>query len=250
MQCCIEISGKKSQFITQKLDMDSHQKHPKWKDNPFHFKPGHTKQTAGLIIKIYGVYCQNNLVVDKKTMKISLEKGKEIKLSADKPLGWAVCPLFIDDCVDAAQHVLPLFSGSPPDAFMKLMETRGPNPVLIKFALSKSIIKLFKTPAVLKVSVYDALYEDSELFSEMTQDDERLLKAAGQNDKYHDILEEGPKVSQLMANAFQDQNMLAPTKNQLKNAYESLESLMNPHFSKFVKQSYVYKDDEVILTLT
>ena len=118
------------------------------------------------------------------------------------------------------------------------METRGPNPVLIKFALSKSIIKLFKTPAVLKVSVYDALYEDSELFSEMTQDDERLLKAAGQNDKYHDILEEGPKVSQLMANAFQDQNMPAPTKNQLKNAYESLESLMNPHFSKFVKQSY------------
>ena len=236
LQCLVEFFGKKTKFITQKLEMISHQKNPKWNDEPFHIKPGQTKQTSALLIKVFGVFCQSNLAVDKKTGKMSLEKGKVIKLSADKPLGWAVCPVFTDDCVDAAHHVVPLFSGSPPDAFLKLLETRGASPVLIKFALSKSIIKSFKTPAVLKISVYDALYEESELFPEMTQDDERLLKAAGLVDKYHDIVEDGPKVSQLMANAFQDQNMPAPTNSQLKNAYESLESLLNPQFSKILKQ--------------
>ena len=236
LQCLVELFGKKSKFITQKLDMNSHQKNPKWIDETFHIKPGHTKQTTALIIKVFGVFCQSNLVVDKKTGKISLEKGKEIKLSSDKAMGWAVCPVFTDDCVDAAHYVVPLFSGSPPDAFLKLLETRGASPVLIKFAISKSIIKPFKTPAVMKISVYDALFEESELFPEMTKEDDRLIKAAGLVDKYQDIVEDGPKVSQLMANAFQEQNMPAPTKSQLKNAYESLENLLNPQFSKILKQ--------------
>ena len=173
--------------------------------------------------------------IDRKTMKMSLQKGKDIKLSSEKPLRWTVCPMFVDDCVDAAHHVLPLFSGAPPEAFLKLMETRGPTSVLIKFALSKSIIKTFKTPAVIKVQLFDALYEETELFKEMKQDDERFLESVGMTNKYHDLIEDGPKVNQLMANAFKDQNMAAPTNSQLNKAYDSLEGLFNKEFRKVVE---------------
>ena len=68
------------------------------------------------------------------------------------PSAWAVCPLFTADCVEAALHSLPLFSGPPPQvllptglyivsslqAFLQLLSSRGPTPVLIKFALAKA----------------------------------------------------------------------------------------------------------------
>ena len=94
--------------------------------------------------------------VSKSYKKFTLLKGKQVKLSVDKPLAWTVCPLFAKDCVEAGVHVVPLFSGSPPDSFIKLMESRGPTGVLIKFALSKSIMKTFKTPAVFSSSMFDA----------------------------------------------------------------------------------------------
>ena len=235
LQCTVEVHGKKTKHITKQLALNSFQKHPKWNDKPILFIPGTTNKNTALILKLYGIYCNNNLQIDRKTMKMSLQKGKDIKLSSEKPLGWAVCPLFVDDCVDAAHHILPLFSGAPPEAFLKLMETRGPTSVLIKFALSKSIIKTFKTPAVIKVQLFDALYEETELFKEMKQDDERFLESVGIANKYHDLIEDGPKVNQLMANAFKDQNLAAPTNSQLNKAYDSLQGLFNKEFMKVVE---------------
>ena len=125
-------------------------------------------------------------------------------------------------------------AGAPPDAFIKLMETRGPNAVLIKFALSKSIIKTFKTAAVLKVNVWDGLYEEKELFDEMKKTDAELLAAAGLKEKYFSLMEEGPKESHLVANAMKEQNVTAPTNIQVKKAYESLGLLMNSQFEKLL----------------
>ena len=232
----VQIVGQKEQFLTSKLIIDSFQKHPKWSDDPGHFLPKTTHKNTAIIIKMYGVYCGNNLVYDKVSQEISLDKGKEIKLSADKPMCWGVCPVFTEhESVDAAHHVIPLFSGAPPDAFIKLMETRGPNAVLIKFALSKSIIKTFKTAAVLKINIWDALYEEQELFDEMKKTDSKLLTAAGVTEKYYNLVEDGPKESNLVANAMKDQNVTTPTNTQVKKAYESLGNLMNIQFKKLLE---------------
>lgn len=234
-QCVVEVVGHPGKQITKALSMTSFQKFPKWTDDAFLFKPGHTKKNSAILIKIYGVYCQNILEMDKKSFQVSLVKNKQLKLLADKPIAWTVCPLFAKDCVEAGIHIVPLFSGSPPDSFIKLMESRGPTGVLIKFALSKSIMKTFKTPAVLKLQVYDALYSESELLEEMIEMDERLLESAGIADKYHDLVEGGPKVSQILGQAFQDQNLPTPTNSQLTKAFDSLVKLMSKEFGKLVK---------------
>lgn len=191
--------------------------------------PGTTDNNSAIIIKIFGILC-NHLKVDKATHQLSFEK--EPSISVDKPLGWGVCPLFDKGCVDAGLHVIPLFSGAPPPAFLQLMHTRGPTSVLIKFAVAKSIIKPFKTGAVLKLNVYDGLFEEDEIFKEMKEKDERLIEPAGIKDKYSNIVEEGSKLVQLMAPAFQDAKLPAPTKIQMKKSFESLESIMNKAFQK------------------
>ena len=193
-----------------------------------------TDSNSSILIKLYGIFC-NKLIFDKKTLKFSFDQSKEVKLSADKPLAWTVCPLFSADCVEAARHVLPLFTGPPPESFLKLMATRGPTPVLLKFALSKSIIKPLKTPAVLKVRVFDGLYSEKELFPQMTQEDERLLEPVGIRQKYRNLIPDGPKVSQLMVQSFQEQNIAAPTNTQVKKAYESFETVLNRKFEKLLE---------------
>ena len=64
-----------------------------------------------------------------------------------------MCPLFYQDCVDAGSHVIPLFSGSPPEAFLKMLNNRGATPLLVKFAVKKELAKPIKTGAVLKLQV-------------------------------------------------------------------------------------------------
>ena len=239
IQCTLEILGpnvkKLKKELTRKVSMESYQKYPRWEDGPFHLVPGTTNPNTCILIKLYGIFC-NKLIIDKKTFQFSFDKNKEVKLSSDKPLAWAVCPLFTSDCVDAALHVVPLFTGAPPEAFLKLMSTRGASPVLIKFALSKSIIKPLKTPAVLKVKVYDGLYSEKELFPQMSQEDERLLEPLGIKQKYHNLVPDGPKVSQLMVSSFQEANMTSsPTNSQTKKAFDSFETILNRKFEKLLE---------------
>ena len=229
-QCTVEIIGSKKteKQITQKPVMNSFQHHPQWSDRPFHFHPGTTDKSVAILIKIYGILC-NNLKID-KSYKLSFTK--EPHISAEKPLAWTICPLFDDDSVEAGQHVLPLFSGSPPDPFIQLMKTRGASPVLIKFGLTKSIIKPFKTGSVLNVNVHDGLYEEDELFEEMKKKDDRLIEAAGIQQKYLNIVEEGSTLIQLMSTAFKEAKLGAPTKIQLKKSFDSLTLIMNEKFKK------------------
>ena len=222
----VENSDKK---MTKRVVPESYQNHPKWQDKSFTMYPGTTDKSSAILIKIFGILC-NNLRYDKGTFIFSFKKKPQI--SADKPLGWGVCPLFDQDCVDAGLHVIPLFSGAPADAFLQLMNTRGPTAVLIKFALAKSIIKPLKTGAVLKLNVYDGIYDENEVFKEMKVKDERLIEPAGIMDKYQKIKEEGPTLLQLMAPAFQDAKLAAPTKIQMRRSFESLETLMNKTFFK------------------
>ena len=232
-QCSLEIVGTKvqnpSKQLTKRVIPTSYQNHPKWGDKAFSMYPGTTDKSSAILIKIFGILC-TNLKVDKSTFQFSFKK--QPTLSADKPLGWGVCPLFDQDCVDAGLHVIPLFSGAPSEAFLQLMNSRGPTTVLIKFAIAKSIIKPLKTGAVLKLNVYDGIYEENEVFKEMKEEDERLIEPAGLKDKYQKITEEGPTLLQLMAPAFQDAKLAAPTKIQMKKSFESFETLMNNTFSK------------------
>ena len=238
IQCTLEVVGpsvkKLRKELTKKVAIDSYQKYPKWLDGTFHLLPGTTEKNTALLIKLYGIFC-NKLVLDKKTLQFSFDKNKEVKLSADKPLAWTVCPLFTADCVEAGHHVLPLFTGAPSEAFLKLMASRGPSPVLLKFALAKSVIKPLKTPGVLKVSLYDGLYSEKELFPQMTQEDERLLEPLGIKQKYRDLVPDGPKVSQLMVESFKEQNIPSPTNIQIKKAYDSFETIMNRKFLKLLE---------------
>ena len=49
--------------------------------------------------------------------------------------------------------MIPLFSGSPPEAFLKMLNNRGATPLLVKFAVKKELAKPIKTGAVLKLQV-------------------------------------------------------------------------------------------------
>ena len=232
LQCVAEVFGKK--FRSKSLIAESYQKHPKWNDEATLFNAENVNSRNALIIKLYGVYCHDILKLNKNNYEISIEKGKNVKLLQDKSIAWTVCPVFVHNCVDAAVHVLPLFSGSPPSAFLKLMDSRGPSEVLIKFAMSKSLIKTLKTPAAIKVQLYDGLYDEDELFEQMTRPDERLLKAAGISERHHNVVEDGPKINQMLGEAFRDQNLSSPTNTQLKKAFGSLIKLMDREFDKLL----------------
>ena len=162
IQCQIEVVGKDvkpgSQFLTEKLDFSSYQRHPRWLDPPCLLTPGSKDKSVALLARLWGASCANLKVAsktsysDQSNYTFSFSKTPTLK-----PMAWGVCPLFHQDCVDAGSHVIPLFSGSPPDAFLKMLNNRGATPLLVKFAIKKELAKPVKTGAVLKLKVENSL---------------------------------------------------------------------------------------------
>ena len=158
IQCQVELVGKDvkpgTQFLTQKLDFSSYQRHPRWLDPPSLLTPGSKEKSVALLARLWGASCANLKVASKTTYSDQSNYTFSFsKTPTLKPLAWGVCPLFVQDCVDAGSHVIPLFSGSPPEAFLKMLTNRGASPLLVKFAVKKELAKPSKTGAVLKLQV-------------------------------------------------------------------------------------------------
>ena len=156
VQCQVEVVGKDvkpgTQFLTQQLDFSSYQRHPRWSDPPTLLMPGSKEKSVALLARLWGASCANLKVASKTTYSDQSNYTFSFsKTPTLKPLAWGVCTLFHQDCVDAGSHVIPLFSGSPPEAFLKMLQNRGATPLLVKFAVKKELAKPVKTGAVLKL---------------------------------------------------------------------------------------------------